>query len=234
MLAEADTITIEENNENYENILNDGDQTCTDPTKAKELLWIPPEVRFQDIHNRVITHSTFNEGYCGKLCYRNEPIEDGELFVNNILSFIHVFHIYTGIAFKLSKYGRNGNITKSRQQRIENILGSVTEIAHREINADIKQHDEQVQIVEYPDPLEMYVVTDVTNLLIFEQEINMYNERNGYAGDPPPIMYEQMSPNDKQSFYFHIVVSDDSSNIFQQVIFEDPVYEEKEVCFIHV
>ena len=141
---------------------------------------------------------------------------------------------YAGITFKLSRYGRNGNITKSRQQRIEKILESVSVIHHREINADIKQHDEQVQIVEYPDPLEMYVVTDETNLLIFEQEINIYNERYGSAGTTPPIMYEQMSYEDKQSFYFHIVVSDDSSNIFQQVIFEDPVYEEKEVCFIHV
>ena len=134
---------------------------------------------------------------------------------------------FSGIQFSLSKYNRYGQVSKARQNKIERIIDSLSKIHHRDLKPRV---DQDVEIVETPDPIEIYIVTDETNLLIFEQEVNRYNERNGNVGDPPPIMYEQMSPGDKESFFMHLLLSDESNDIFKQVIFDHATCEEKEVC----
>ena len=63
MLAEADTVTVKDNDD------IEGGQTFTRSSKKgpKELSWKPPEVKFVDIHNKLVSHSTFDEGHCGKI-----------------------------------------------------------------------------------------------------------------------------------------------------------------------
>ena len=143
--------------------------------------------------------------------------------------------VYLGIKFCLSKFKANGNVSTARQGRIEKIIKCLSEVDHRELRTDVKETDEDVEIVEeIPDPMEVYIVTDESNLLIFEQEINRYNLQNTDQGSLPPILYEQMSSDDRQSFYIHIVASDESENIFQQEIYEVPTHEEKEVHCIRI
>ena len=59
VLGEVDTITIEDH----------GSVSCQNDEATKILeqhAWSPPEVRFTDVHKKLITHNTFDEGYCGK------------------------------------------------------------------------------------------------------------------------------------------------------------------------
>ena len=78
----------------------------------------------------------------------------------------------------------------------------------------------------YEDPLDVRIVTDETNLLIFEQEVNRYNQ-NPYC-TMPNVYYEQLPFEECEKFQGFLLTSPEYTDIQQQVIFEDPTYEEKE------
>ena len=70
VLADADTITIDENSDDGDHEHVDDDPPQVDvgsKRKPNQRVWIPPEIRFQDMQPKTIAHKTFEGGYCGKI-----------------------------------------------------------------------------------------------------------------------------------------------------------------------
>ena len=117
-------------------------------------------------------------------------------------------------------------MSQSRQARIQKIVHSLSEINHDDLR---ERSERSVEIIDengYEDPLDVRIVTDETNLLIFEQEVNRYNQ-NPYC-TMPNVYYEQLPFEECEKFQGFLLTSPEYSDIQQQVIFEDPTYEEKE------